>query len=66
MDEVLASALVRKPEPIHWDEAAQPVQTRSTPGGRGRLRSDRALSGAIIESSHGGAFRRRRLLLTPD
>lgn len=26
MDEVLARALVRKPEPIQWDETAQPVQ----------------------------------------
>jgi ATP-dependent Lon protease len=27
MDEVMERALVRKPEPIQWDEAAQPVQT---------------------------------------
>jgi ATP-dependent Lon protease len=27
MDEVLARALIRKPEPIHWDEAAKPVET---------------------------------------
>jgi ATP-dependent Lon protease len=27
MDEVLAKALVRKPEPIQWDEAAKPVET---------------------------------------
>ena len=27
MDEVLERALVRKPEPIEWDEAAKPVET---------------------------------------
>jgi hypothetical protein len=30
MDEVLARALTRKPEPIAWDEEAKPAETSVT------------------------------------
>ena len=44
MDEVLARALVRKPEPIEWEETAKPVDVARA-GGRGRrLGPDRALT----------------------
>ena len=32
MDEVLARALVRKPEPIEWDEAAAKLADRARSG----------------------------------
>ena len=45
MDEVIARALVRKPEPIVWDEARRKAGRSSRTGGRGRfLRLDRALA----------------------
>jgi hypothetical protein len=57
MDEVLAHALVRKPEPIVWDEgaAAKPAEKD-----RGRwFGPDRALT-AAAGNTNGGALGRRR------
>ena len=55
MDEVLARALVRKPEPIEWDEAAKPVATSADARGRGGcLGPHRALSGTT-RTRNGGA-----------
>ena len=59
MDEVLTHALVRKPEPIQWDEAAKPVDDLGRRRGRGGwLRADRALirgSMQIAQMTNGGA-----------
>ena len=53
MDEVLERALVRKPEPIEWDEEAAKLADAAASRdkrGRGRgLRPDRALSGVACE-----------------
>ena len=55
MDEVLARALVRKPEPITWEE---PRRRRASPTrrdrGRSRLRAHRALTARDTASSSGG------------
>ena len=55
MDEVLAQALTRKPEPIEWDEAtaAKPVTCRSRCRGRPGER-DRALNNRLAAKSCGG------------
>ena len=58
MDEVLARALVRKPEPIVWDEAtAKPVEVPD--GDRGRcLRLDRALARSAADCGNDELRRR--------
>ena len=62
MDEVLARALVRKPEPIVWDEAAaKPVDVRRDCRGRGGcVRPDRALSAIASNTKRRRSCGRRR------
>ena len=58
MDEVLARALVRQPEPIEWDEEAAKLAAVRCEPRRGRLRPDRALTAAQTQNEN-GAFGRR-------
>jgi ATP-dependent Lon protease, bacterial type len=64
MDEVLARALTRKPEPIEWDEEkAKPTETSSPPSRRSRpiLRcSPRTDRSRRSKTFYGDAARRRR------
>ena len=54
MDEVLKDALVRKPEPIEWDETRQAGDDLGRRRGRGgRLRPDRALTPVSMKSNGG-------------
>ena len=58
VDEVISQALVRKPEPIEWEEPPEPVRRRRRSRSRPRCRTDRAEAPVAPTSLAAGSRRR--------